>query len=75
MPIAAGFGYWCDGQLDSSPAGLLLGVSVGFMAMLLRIVRMRPGHGEPAEAAETKEETTESSAVADRPESDEESDR
>ncbi|MBW2292179.1 MAG: AtpZ/AtpI family protein [Deltaproteobacteria bacterium] len=42
MPIAMGVGYWCDGRFDSAPIGLLTGTVIGFAAMLLRIVRMRP---------------------------------
>jgi hypothetical protein len=104
VPIAIGFGYWCDSYLDSAPVGLLVGAVIGFCAMLLRIVRMRPAEtevekngatkpgasapvprteaasavSEPAdrtEQAAQKQQTTESSTTADRPESEEESDR
>lgn len=80
VPIAAGIGYWCDGRFDSAPIGVLIGVGIGFFAMMLRIVRMRPeetaGPTDPSEPAEQSEPTTESSSTADRPESDrEESDR
>ena len=46
VPIAIGIGYWCDGQFDSAPIGLLAGTVIGFAAMLLRIVRMRPPENE-----------------------------
>jgi len=83
VPIAAGIGYWCDGRFDSAPIGVLIGVGIGFFAMMLRIVRMRPEEtagptdpSDPSEPAEQSEPTTESSSTADRPESDrEESDR
>jgi F0F1-type ATP synthase assembly protein I len=42
VPIAVGFGWWCDTQFESAPIGMLIGVGIGFAAMLLRIVRMRP---------------------------------
>ncbi|MCP4039550.1 MAG: AtpZ/AtpI family protein [bacterium] len=42
VPIAIGIGYWCDDRLGSAPVGLFTGAAVGFAAMLLRIVRMRP---------------------------------
>lgn len=46
MPIAAGIGWWCDRVFESQPIGLLIGVVLGFAAMLLRILRMRPGASE-----------------------------
>lgn len=42
VPISTGFGWWCDTQFESAPVGMLIGVGIGFAAMLLRIVRMRP---------------------------------
>jgi F0F1-type ATP synthase assembly protein I len=96
VPIAAGIGYWCDGRFDSAPVGLLVGTAIGFLAMLLRLVRMRPAEdiaveaidkakaGKPAtpkgpkapeEPAVSTESATETSSTADRPESDQESDR
>ena len=72
VPIAVGIGYWCDSRFDSAPVGLLAGTGIGFLAMLLRIVRMRPAETEPAESTEP---ATESSGTADRPESEQESDR
>lgn len=38
-----GFGYWADSQFESEPVGLIIGTAIGFSAMLLRVVRMRPG--------------------------------
>lgn len=93
VPIAVGFGYGCDSYFDSAPIGLLVGAGIGFVAMLLRIVRMRPtetdlanvakqSDAKPAaktivqrEPAGRTEEATESSSTANRPESDQESDR
>ncbi|MDP6980044.1 MAG: AtpZ/AtpI family protein [Myxococcota bacterium] len=43
VPIAAGIGWWCDRQFESQPIGLLIGVVIGFAAMLLRVLRLRPG--------------------------------
>jgi len=37
-----GFGYFADRQFESEPIGLIIGAAIGFLAMLLRIVRMRP---------------------------------
>ena len=47
VPIAAGFGYGFDYQFDTGPVGPLAGVGIGFGAMLLRIVRMRPAEAPP----------------------------
>lgn len=57
IPIAMGIGYWCDGQFDTKPIGLALGALVGFGAMLLRIVRMRPSE-TPDEVPEHNDEHT-----------------
>jgi F0F1-type ATP synthase assembly protein I len=37
-----GLGYFADSQFESEPIGLIIGAVIGFLAMLLRIVRMRP---------------------------------
>ncbi len=42
VPIAIGIGYWCDDRFGTAPIGLFVGTAIGFAAMLLRIVRMRP---------------------------------
>lgn len=54
--IAAGAGYWIDSRFDTSPVGLLIGVTLGFAAFFLRLWRMRDlmtgsagGGGEPPE--------------------------
>ena len=39
-----GFGYFADRQFESEPIGLIIGAVIGFLAMLLRIVRMRPSN-------------------------------
>jgi len=41
IPIAIGIGYFVDGQLDSSPYGLLIGAALGFAAFIRRLVSMR----------------------------------
>jgi len=38
--ICAGLGYWADTHFDSSPWGLIVGVVIGFAAMVLRLVRL-----------------------------------
>ncbi len=43
VPIATGFGYWFDSSFETSPIGLAIGAVVGFAAMVLRLVRMKPG--------------------------------
>ena len=49
--IATGIGYWADTRLDSSPVGVFVGAAFGFLAMVLRLVRMRsllePDGGPP----------------------------
>ncbi len=51
IPIAIGIGWWCDRQFDSSPIGLAVGSVLGFAAMLLRVLRMRPSEAELEENA------------------------
>lgn len=41
IPIAIGIGYFVDGQLDSSPYGLVIGAAIGFAAFIRRLVSMR----------------------------------
>ena len=36
VPIAVGIGWFCDRQFDSEPIGIVIGVVIGFSAMLLR---------------------------------------
>ena len=38
--IAGGIGYWVDWRWDIAPIGLLVGVVIGFAAMVLRLVRL-----------------------------------
>jgi ATP synthase protein I len=38
--FACGVGYWIDGRWGTSPWGLLIGVVLGFAAMVLRLVRL-----------------------------------
>ena len=38
--IACAFGYWVDSQWDTRPFGLLIGVAIGFAAMVLRLLRL-----------------------------------
>ena len=39
--IATAIGYWVDTRLDSSPVGIFVGAAFGFVAMVVRLVRMR----------------------------------
>lgn len=45
VPISTGFGYWIDHTYDTSPVGLGIGAVIGFAAMVLRLVKMRPSEG------------------------------
>jgi F0F1-type ATP synthase assembly protein I len=38
--IGAGLGYWADTQWDSSPWALIIGVVLGFAAMVLRLLKL-----------------------------------
>lgn len=38
--VGGGFGYWADWAWDSSPWGLLVGIALGFAAMVLRLLRL-----------------------------------
>lgn len=40
--IATGAGYWIDKSWETSPWGIALGALLGFMAMVLRLIRL--GH-------------------------------
>jgi len=51
VPIAIGIGWGCDRMFDSSPIGMGIGVVLGFAAMLLRILRMRPSEADLEENA------------------------
>jgi F0F1-type ATP synthase assembly protein I len=66
VPIAVGFGYWADSHFDTAPRYLLVGAVIGFCAMVLRLVRLRPGDGS-AEATEALEASDETIAGTPRP--------
>lgn len=38
--VGGGFGYWADLTWDTSPWGLLIGIGLGFAAMVLRLLRL-----------------------------------
>lgn len=38
--VGGGFGYWADLTWDTSPWGLLIGIVLGFAAMVLRLLRL-----------------------------------
>ncbi len=73
VPVAMGFGYWCDGRFDTQPIGLGIGVVVGFGAMLLRITRMRPPEHAEEEAEQEEEEESQEREQAQQPARDDES--
>lgn len=52
-----GLGYWVDRQFESAPVGLIVGSVVGFLAMLLRVMRMRPPETNDDSATEEKNES------------------
>lgn len=39
--VGAGFGYWVDRRWETTPYGVIVGVVIGFAAMVLRLLRMR----------------------------------
>ena len=50
VPISTGIGYWVDQEFETAPVGLGIGAVIGFAAMVLRLVRMRPSEsGSDAE--------------------------
>ena len=38
--VACGFGYWFDKSWETRPWGLIVGVVIGFAAMVLRLIRL-----------------------------------
>ena len=42
VPIGSGLGYWFDRTFETAPVGLAVGTAIGFAALVLRLVRMRP---------------------------------
>ena len=41
IPIAGGLGYWADTRFGTAPALLLVGLALGFVTFVVRLVRMR----------------------------------
>lgn len=53
--IACLFGYWVDSRWDTRPFGLLIGVVLGFAAMVLRLLRLgKELHPDSAETEGSK---------------------
>jgi F0F1-type ATP synthase assembly protein I len=50
VAICVGIGIWIDSKLDSSPAGMLIGLGIGFGSFVLRLWRLlqetTPSNGE-----------------------------
>lgn len=38
--VGCGFGFWVDSRWETGPWGVLVGVVIGFAAMVLRLVRL-----------------------------------
>lgn len=57
--IAAGFGYWLDGRLDTAPWLLLVGIVIGFASFTVRLLRlgrwMKGGDSGGSDAADESE--------------------
>jgi F0F1-type ATP synthase assembly protein I len=41
IPVAGGLGYWADTRFETEPVLLLVGLGLGFVTFVMRIVRMR----------------------------------
>lgn len=55
MVISALAGYWIDGRFGTAPIGLFVGMTIGFAAFVVRLLRMRTlmgdeGSGGPPES-------------------------
>ena len=50
--IATGLGYWADESFGTAPRYLLIGVVLGFVAFVLRLLRMRSLFDEPDAASD-----------------------
>ena len=65
--VAGGFGYWVDYQWETAPYGLLVGMVVGFAAMVLRLVRLgKEIHPEQATLDGKKDGTAQASPSGPR---------
>ena len=53
IPVAGGLGYWADTRFETEPILLLVGLGLGFVTFVMRIVRMRKlveaGNDDPGE--------------------------
>lgn len=45
--ICTGGGYWVDTRFETEPAGLLVGLALGFTSFLVRLWRLRGLMAEP----------------------------
>ena len=54
IPIAGGLGYWADASFETSPFGLLIGLGLGFVTCVLRLLRMRGVVEQAQEEAEAE---------------------
>lgn len=41
VPIAMGLGYWADSRFGTEPICMLVGVALGFVTFVVRLVKMR----------------------------------
>ncbi len=60
--VACGIGFFVDGRWDTSPWGVVVGVVIGFAAMVLRLVRL--GHELHPEWQENGHQQNESADTA-----------
>jgi F0F1-type ATP synthase assembly protein I len=59
IPVAGGLGYWADTSFDTGPVCLLLGLVLGFVTFVMRLMRMRKlveQAGKDASTAEDNEQ-------------------
>jgi F0F1-type ATP synthase assembly protein I len=66
--VACGIGFFVDGRWDTGPWGVVVGVVIGFAAMVLRLVRL--GHELHPEWQEDGKQQNESAATLDADEDD-----
>lgn len=63
--VGVGFGFWVDSRWETGPWGVLVGVVLGFAAMVLRLVRLGKELNPDALGANEAGTETESPALRD----------